>query len=203
MKLFKVISMVFALISFSFAFNPQSNPQNTSSPFSGIGDRFQKAISVFKEVKVTPKDILNTTTTFYKEFRGGDELLKKAEGYLVFPQVFDAGFIVGGKYGYGALVKNNTIAYYYKIYSTSVGIKAGLQKFSLIVVFLTKEALDRFINKEEWKVGIDSKITFTSWHQGIDINSLDLKKDTLVIPFNQVGIMANLSFEGTVFQKLD
>ncbi len=197
MKLIKTIILACSLVSFGFS--QQSNTQQNESML----DSFTKAIPNFMQVTITPKDILNTTTTFYKEFRGGDELLKKAEGYLVFPEVYDAGFVVGGKYGYGALVRNNSIAYYYKIYSTSVGIKAGVQKFSLIVVFLTKEALDRFLNKEEWKVGLDTKLTFTSWHEGIDINSLDLKKDTLVIPFNQVGIMANLSFEGTVFQKLN
>jgi len=152
--------------------------------------------------EITPMSILKTTQQFYREFKGGQELLKKASAYLVFPNVYDAGLIVGGKYGYGALVQNNSIASYYKIYSTSVGLKAGVQKFSLIVVFLTQESLKRFINKEEWKVSLNSELTFTSWKQGVDINTLSLTKDTIVIPFNDVGLMANISFEGTVFQKL-
>jgi len=201
MKLVQTMLIACALFSINYASNPQAtqNQEQKSSVF----DKFTRALPNFNKVSITPKDILNTTAAFYKDFEGGDELLKKAEGYLVFPEIYDAGFVVGGKYGYGALVRNDSIAYYYKIYSTSVGLKAGIQKFSLLVVFLTKEALERFLNKEEWKVGLDSKLTFTSWHEGIDINSLDLKKDTLVIPFNQVGIMANLSFEGTVFQKLN
>jgi len=152
--------------------------------------------------EITPLSILKTTQQFYREFKGGQELLKKAAAYLVFPDVYDAGFIVGGKYGYGALVQNNSIASYYKIYSTSVGLKAGVQRYSLVVVFLTKESLKRFINKEEWKVSLNSELTFTSWKKGVDINTLALTKDTIVIPFNDIGLMANISFEGTVFQKL-
>ena len=157
---------------------------------------------VYQEVTVTPKEILKTTQDFYREFKGGQELLKKATAYLVFPNVYDAGFVVGGKYGYGALVQHNSIASYYKVYSTSVGLKAGVQRFSLIVAFLTEESLKRFINKEEWKVSLDGGLTFTTWKQGVDINSLALTKDTIVIPFNDIGLMANISFEGTVFQKL-
>jgi lipid-binding SYLF domain-containing protein len=169
--------------------------------FGNTNNQTQQQV-VYQEVTVTPKDILKVTQDFYNEFKGGQELLKKAEGYLVFPTVYDAGLVVGGKYGYGAMVQNNSIASYYKVYSTSVGLKAGVQKFSMIVVFLTKESLRRFLNKEEWKVSLDSGLTFTSWKQGIDINTLALTKDTIVIPFNDVGLMANISFEGTVFQKL-
>jgi len=157
---------------------------------------------VRSDIAVTPKEILKTTQDFYNEFKGGQELLKKSAAYLVFPNVYDAGFIVGGKYGYGALVKSSSISSYYKIYSTSVGLKAGVQRFSLIVVFLTKESLKRFINKEEWKVSLDGGLTVTNWKKGVDINSLSLTKDTIVIPFNDIGLMANISFEGTVFQKL-
>ena len=156
----------------------------------------------YEPVTITPKDILETTQKFYEEFKGGDELLRKAEAYLVFPKVYEGGLIVGAKYGFGALVKNNSIAKYYKIFSTSVGLQAGIQNYSLIVVFLTKEALKKFINKEEWKISADGEISFTSWHQGVDINSLDLRKDTIVIPFNNTGLMGGISFEGTVFQQL-
>jgi len=185
MKIFKLLLTILLLSITAFGANKQQQQQ-----------------VVYQEVTITPKDILKTTQQFYNEFKDGQQLLKKASAYMVFPDVYDAGLIVGGKYGYGALVQNNSIANYYKIYSTSVGLKAGVQKFSLIVVFLTDESLKRFINKEEWKVSLDGQLTFTSWKQGADINSLALTKDTIIIPFNDVGLMANLSFEGTVFQKL-
>jgi lipid-binding SYLF domain-containing protein len=222
MKLFKLLTLLslsFLYADFNVAYTPpkcnikkeqaKNKKKNyKSKPIVAYDEYIPKKNTTAKTAKniyttkVTPLDILKTTQDFYKEFKGGQELLKKASGYLVFPNVYDAGLIVGGKYGYGALVVNNSILSYYKLYSTSVGIKAGLQRFSLIVVFLTKESLKRFINKEEWKVSLDGGITFTNWKKGADINSLSLTKDTIVIPFNDVGLMANLSFEGTVFQKL-
>jgi len=197
MKNIKYI-VYFVLFSALAYAQPYNNMQRTDS-FSKPNTKPQV---VYQEVTITPRDILKTVQRFYDEYKSGEELLKKAEAYLVFPNVYRAGLIVGGTYGYGALVKNNSIYSYYKIYSTSVGLQVGIQNYSLIIVFFTKESLKRFLTREEWKVGLDTGLAFTSWKQGIDINSLDLTKDTVVIPFNNVGLMANISFEGTVFQRL-
>ncbi len=193
---------------FLFGYTVKNGASDINSP---IKDSFEKATNAkenssptnyYQVVTITPRDILMTTQKFYEEFKGGHELLKKAEGYLVFPKVYEGGLVIGAKYGFGALVKNNAIAKYYKIFSTSVGLQVGIQNYSLIVVFLTKESLKKFLDKEEWKISADGELSFTSWHQGVDINSLDLRKDTIVIPFNNTGLMGGISFEGTVFQQL-
>ena len=203
----KVLIVTLLLLSNLFSYTVKSgqvpNFNNNGSSSSSVGSEASKApTNYYQEVTLTPKDILITTQKFYDEFKGGHELLKKAEAYLVFPKVYEGGLVVGAKYGFGALVQNNAIANYYKIFSTSVGVQAGIQNYSLIVVFLTKESVKRFMNKEEWKISADGELSFTSWHQGVDVNSLDMKKDTIVIPFNNTGLMGGLSFEGTVFQKL-
>jgi len=151
---------------------------------------------------VSPKEILQTLQTFYTKFKGGEELIKKANGYLVFPQIYKAGLVVGGEYGEGALVQQGSIIDYYKMYSTSVGLQAGAQKRSLLILFLTQEALNNFVNREEWKVGIDGGIAVMNWSTGTDLSTVDIKKDTIAIPFSNVGVMANISLEGTVFQKI-
>ena len=151
---------------------------------------------------VSPKEILQTLQTFYTKFKGGEELIKKADGYLVFPQIYKAGFLVGGEYGEGALVQQGSIKSYYRVYSTSIGLQAGAQKRSLLVLFFTQDALNKFINREEWKVGIDGGLSVMNWSSGTDLSTVDIKKDTIAIPFSNVGVMANISLEGTVFQKL-
>ena len=44
----------------------------------------------------------------------------KAQGILVFPKVIEAGFMVGGSYGEGALRKGSMTAGYYKVTAASV-----------------------------------------------------------------------------------
>ncbi|NPA27547.1 MAG: lipid-binding SYLF domain-containing protein [Epsilonproteobacteria bacterium] len=199
MKKLKSAILSIFLISLLHSYYPNNSNCSAATP---PATQPRTSPPVPQDLTITPKDILITIQKFYKEFKGGEELLRKAEGYLVFPTIYEAGLIVGGKYGFGALVQNNSIVSYYKIYSTSVGLSVGVKKYSLIIVFMTKDALRKFLNKEEWKLSLDTYITFTNWSKGVDINSLDLRKDTIVIPFNDVGIMADISFEGTVFQKL-
>ena len=168
---------------------------------------FSLALSILTSVHIqaqstSPKEILQTLQTFYTKFKGGEELIKKANGYLVFPQIYKAGLVVGGEYGEGALVQKGSINSYYKMYSTSIGLQAGAQKRSLLVLFLTKEAMDKFVNREEWKVGVDGGIAVMNWSAATDLSTVDIKKDTIAIPFSNVGLMANISLEGTVFQKL-
>ncbi len=151
---------------------------------------------------ISPKVILESLQRFYVDFKGGDELLQKSEGYLVFPEVYKAGLVVGGEYGEGALIQKGSIISYYRMYGTSVGLQAGAKKQSMIILFLTKEAMHKFLNKEEWKVGIDGNIAVMHWSKGTDLSSIDIKKDTVAIIYNNLGVMANISLEGTVFQKL-
>ncbi len=159
-------------------------------------------ISLNAQAAYSPQKILKSLQRFYAEFKGGNELLQKSVAYLVFPEVYKAGLIVGGEYGEGALVQKGSIVSYYKMFSASVGIQAGAQKRSVLILFMTQEALKRFINKDEWKVGVDGNIAILTWSKGTDLTSIDIKKDTIAIVYNDVGLMANISLEGTVFQKM-
>ncbi len=150
---------------------------------------------------IGPKNILQTLQTFYGKFKGGEELLKKANGYLVFPTIYKAGLVIGGEYGEGALIEQGSITDYYRMVSTSIGLQVGAQKRSLIILFMTKDALNNFKNREKWKVGVDGTIAVMRWSKGTDLSTIDITKDTLAIAFNDIGIMANLTLEGTVFQR--
>ena len=152
-------------------------------------------------MNIGPKNILQTLQRFYTKFKGGEELIKKANGYLVFPTIYKAGLVIGGEYGEGALIAQGSIIDYYRMVSTSIGFQIGAQKRSMIILFMTKHALENFKNKEKWKVGIDGTVAMLNWSKDTDLSTIDITKDTIAIVFNDIGIMANLSLEGTIFQK--
>ncbi|MDQ7000530.1 MAG: hypothetical protein Q9M12_06565, partial [Mariprofundus sp.] len=54
-----------------------------------------------------------TLTTFYSQVKSGRELASKASAILVFPEVFKAGFGVGGEYGEGAMLEHGKTTGYY------------------------------------------------------------------------------------------
>ncbi len=161
----------------------------------------QSAFAVSK--KILDLEINETIEIFTKEAKGGADFLKKANGYLVIPNLFKAGFVVGGEYGEGGMVIDNKIVEYYKVISASIGLQAGAQKKSVIIAFLTPEALADFRKKNKWEVGIDGSIVFVDWDHNIDLSTIAFKKAIVAFAFNGEGLMAGISLDGSVFTKIE
>jgi lipid-binding SYLF domain-containing protein len=66
-----------------------------------------------------------TLSRLYSKVKGSRELVAKSRGVLVFPDVLQAGFIVGAQSGNGALRVGGNTAGYYNTSSLSVGLQAG------------------------------------------------------------------------------
>jgi lipid-binding SYLF domain-containing protein len=90
------------------------------------------------------------------------ELGRKAAGVLVFPSVLKAGIGLGGEYGEGVLIVHGNAAGYYNIISASLGFQLGIQSQSVIIMFMTADALAQFENAYGWKVGIDGSIVIVT-----------------------------------------
>jgi lipid-binding SYLF domain-containing protein len=87
-------------------------------------------------------------TRFRKDVKGANEYLKVARGMLVIPNVTKAGFIVGGQYGQGARKARGRTVGYYSLAAGSVGWQIGAEKFDMIIIFTTGEALKKFRSSE-------------------------------------------------------
>lgn len=140
---------------------------------------------------------------FKKEVGGADEFLANAKGYLVFPSVVKAGIGVGGEYGEGALRMGGTTVDYYSTASASIGFQLGVQKKSLILVFLSSEALEKFRNSEGWEIGVDGSVALVTVGAGGSIDTTSIKDPVVGFVFGQKGLMYNLTLEGTKITKLD
>jgi len=85
-----------------------------------------------------------TIAQFTKADAGFDKALKDAAGYVVFPKVGKAGFIVGGAHGDGEVFEKGKAIGTASVTMGTVGLQAGAQEYSQIVVFKEQAALDRF-----------------------------------------------------------
>ncbi|AKF24670.1 hypothetical protein YH65_04170 [Sulfurovum lithotrophicum] len=155
-----------------------------------------------------PKEVIDANADaaiqhFYKEVKGGKDFLSKVKGYLVFPSVVKAGFVVGGKYGEGVLRVNGKSVAYYSIAAGSVGFQLGAQKASYIIAFVSQDALDKFIRSNGWEAGVDGAITVAKWGVGTDISTISYQNPIYAFVFGEKGLMYNLNLEGTKFTKLN
>jgi lipid-binding SYLF domain-containing protein len=140
---------------------------------------------------------------FQEEVTGGSEFLEKAEGVLVFPDVVKAGFGIGGEVGDGALLIKGDTVDYYNTAAASIGFQLGLQFKTVVLVFLKKDALDKFRNSSGWEVGVDGSVALIELGAGVDINTINIVDPIVGFVFSNKGLMYNLTLEGSKITKLD
>lgn len=142
-------------------------------------------------------------TKLYAQAPGSRELVAKAKGVLVFPAVVSAGFVVGGSYGKGALRSGGSTVGYYSTTAGSVGLLAGADSKALYVLFMTQEAFDKFKASKGWTAGADASVTLLKVGAGAGVDTQTAQQPIVGYALSNAGLMANLSIDGTKFNKLD
>ena len=139
---------------------------------------------------------------FHKEVKSAKELVIKSHGILVFPSVIKAGIGIGGEYGEGALRINGKTVDYYNTASVSIGLQLGAQAKTVILLFMTNEALSNFRNSEGWEVGVDGSVALVKVGAGGSLDTLNIKEPILGFVIGQKGLMYNLTLEGSKITKI-
>ena len=162
----------------------------------------QKTAGDSDERRSIDADVDATMQRLYATVKGSRELVAKSRGVLVFPSVIQAGFVVGAQYGKGALRVGGGTVGYYSTTSASVGLQAGAQSKSLIFLFMTQDALDKFRNTDGWSVGGDASVALVKMGANGNIDSTTATAPVEVFVLTNAGLMANLSLEGTKVSRL-
>lgn len=139
---------------------------------------------------------------FYKLNSKDKELADKAAGILIFARVTKAGAGVGGEYGEGVLRVNGKTADYYSVTSASVGLTLGVAHHSEIILFMTRESLDKFRSSENWSAGTDASFALVKQGSGSQYEASTLGKPILGFIFHEEGLLGDLSFEGSKITKI-
>ena len=143
-----------------------------------------------------------TLNQFYLQVGGARQLAREAVGILVFPTVVKAGMGIGGEYGEGALRIRGRTDGYYNIISASIGFQLGVQTRSVIVMFMTPEALDSFERKDGWKVGVDGSVAIVTVGVGGSIDTNRIRSPVIGFILDPKGLMYNLTLEGSKISRM-
>jgi lipid-binding SYLF domain-containing protein len=148
-------------------------------------------------------DVGAALARFDREVGGGRALVGRAAGVLVFPTVVKAGIGLGGEYGEGALLRHGRTEGYYNTVSASIGFQLGVQARTVIIIFMTEEALGRFRRKDGWKVGVDGSVTLVTVGVGGSIDTNQIRSPVIGFILDQKGLMYNLTLEGSKISRID
>ncbi len=158
--------------------------------------------AVATDKQVLAMEAADTVNAFYAKNMRNEELAQKAAGVLIFPRITKGGVGVGGEYGEGVLQVAGKTVEYYKLSGASVGATLGVAERSEIVLFMTSEALDRFMKSKVWTVGVDAEVAVVSKGAGGSYDTETLRKPIIGFVFDEKGLIADVSLQGTKIRRL-
>jgi len=145
----------------------------------------------------------NTLHSFVEQVSGARELANKSAGILVFPSVVKAGIGLGGEYGEGVMFNQQRVVGYYNLISASFGFQLGVQERSVIIMFMTQDALNQFDRTAGWKVGLDGSVAIITVGIGGSIDTDKVTSPVIGFIIDQKGLMYNLTLEGSKISRIN
>ena len=143
------------------------------------------------------KDAAQALEKLYKGNPAAEAVGKRAKAILVFPSIVKAGLIFGGAYGEGVMTRGSKFAGYYNSVTASWGWQAGAESYSYVVFLMSDKAVKYLDKSKGWEIGVGPNVVVVNEGVAKNLSSSTLKDDAYAFIFDQQGLMATLSIEGT------
>jgi lipid-binding SYLF domain-containing protein len=127
---------------------------------------------------------------------------KSAKAVLIFPNIVKAGLIFGGAYGEGELKQGSTLDGYYNTVSASWGLQLGAQSYGYAVFLMNDKAVKYVHETHGWEIGTGPTVVVVNEGVAKNLTTTTLKDDAYAFIFDQQGLMASLSLEGTKISRI-
>jgi lipid-binding SYLF domain-containing protein len=86
--------------------------------------------------------------------------------------------------------------------AASIGFQFDAQTKIIILVFMQKNALDKFQNSDGWKVGVDRSVALVTLDAGDSLDTLNIKDPIVEFVLGQKGLMYNQTLESSKYTKI-
>ena len=128
---------------------------------------------------------------------------KQAKAVLIFPNIVKAGLVFGGAYGEGEMKQGSKIDGYYNSVTASWGFQAGAQSYGYVVFLMNQKAVDYVHDSKGWEIGVGPTVVVVDEGAAKNLSTSTLKDDAYAFIFDQKGLMAGVSIEGTKISRID
>jgi lipid-binding SYLF domain-containing protein len=148
------------------------------------------------------RDAKSALEKLYAKSSKAKALGEKAKGVLVFPGIAKGGFMVGGQYGEGALLKDGKTEGYYSTVQISYGLQAGIQKYGYALFLMTDSALKWIDKSDGWEVGTGPTIVVMDEGASGSLTTTTGQSEIYAFFFDQKGLMGGIGLQGTKITKI-
>ncbi len=182
--LLKYFFLIFLIVSFKFS--------------AANDDKRLESIQILQSSELALKKLIAN-----EEMLNLKKLLSDSRAILIFPEVYEGGFIFGAKGGNGLLIikrSGNKFSgpFFFSIGGVSVGLQLGAKSGKVIMLVMTNRGL-KSILKERVKLGIDVDTALITKGVGYSAESTARLADVYSFSDN-AGLFIGGSLEGTYLQ---
>lgn len=171
----------------------------TAAAFAIAGTGAQAFAASADDLK---RDAAHALQTLYKTHPGAQRISKDAKAVLVFPKIIKAGLVFGGSYGEGVLTRGSQFDGFFNSVAASWGWQAGAESYGYVVFLMNDKALKHLDESKGWELGVGPTVVVMSEGVAKNVSTLTLKDDAYAFIFDQQGLMASLSIEGTKITRI-
>lgn len=173
--------------------------------------------AVFTAAFTTPawadntQHLVDSSTLTLQDMMGGAQgsqaqaFLRKAWAVVICPNVFRAGFFIGGEGGGCVLSARTTDGGWsnpaiYSMGGGSFGLQIGLQNAEVLMIVMTKGGLNALLNSH-FKIGADAGITVATLGAGVN-GSMSMATDADIMSFSKSqGLYGGISLAGNILSS--
>jgi SH3 domain-containing YSC84-like protein 1 len=188
----KKIATVFLLVVGMLAASGCSGTTPTSLKAEALVDKARWTVESFKQRQ-------DQQMRLFRDF------LSEAQGVVVFPGAYKAGFILGAEYGDGVLLARSASGEwgqpaFYTMGAGSIGFQIGGQVAELVLVVRSREAVEAIV-EHQGKLGADLEITVGTVGGGMEGAVTSNLGADLIVFSRSAGLFAGGSIEGAVLAR--
>ena len=166
------------------------------------------SVGAINEKKLTVVNLIESSEDTLKilnqnsDIKHFEKYLSKSRAILIFPEVYEGGFIFGAKGGNGILLikkgEKFTGPFFYSLGGLSIGLQAGAKSGRVVMTVMTHRGL-KSILKERVKLGVDVDAVVVTGGVGYSAESTPRLADVYSFSDND-GLFVGTSIEGTYLQ---
>lgn len=184
----RILTIIIATLAFAA-------PQIAWAQTSSEQDAVDSATRVVEQLRTSPGAPSNM----------GD-LLHRARGIMIFPELVKAGFIFGGQGGSGLLLSHdaaaNTWSYpaFYVFGAGSVGLQVGLEMSKVVFIVMNDRALNALMS-DEFKIGAEAGITLIVVGAGAEASTTSAAGgDIYAFVMSSMGLFGGIALQGGIIK---
>jgi lipid-binding SYLF domain-containing protein len=159
----------------------------------------------------TPQHLVDSATLSVESMMGGSEgsqaeqFLRRAKAVVVCPNIFRAGFFIGGEGGGCVMLARGTdggwsYPAFYTMGSGSFGLQIGVQSAQVMMMIMTNNGLNALLNSQ-FKFGADAGLSVATLGAGVNgAMSAGLTADIVSFSMSE-GLYGGISLSGSIFSN--